>query len=223
MGKPAFDCSVMLLADPSVATAPLPDIVDQAVLGGASMVQLRVKNAPIRDRIDLARSLSALLRPRGIAFLVNDRVDVALAAGADGVHIGQTDMAPEDARRLMGPDALIGLSLANADQAAALDPALLDYVGIGPVFPTTTKPELTAMGLDAFKALRARVDLPAVAIAGIDAANAARVVAAGADGVAVISAICAARDPRAAARGVAAAVASGRAARSRHKPERPAP
>lgn len=212
MAKPPFDPAVMLLADPSVASGPLPDIVARAVLGGVTMVQLRVKDAPIRGHVELARALVALLRPRAIPLVVNDRVDVALAAGADGVHVGQTDLHPRDARRLMGPDALIGLSLANPAQADALDPALLDYVGIGPVFATSTKPELEPMGLAAFRELRARVPLPAVAIAGIDAGNAADVAAAGADGVAVVSAICAADDPRAAARAIADAVKAGRAA-----------
>ena len=144
--------------------------------------------------------------------IVNDRVDVALAVGADGVHIGRNDMAPNDARRVLGPDAIVGWSVTGSEDLAPLDPAVVDYAGLGPVFPTATKPDAARpLGIDGVRALRPRIPVPVVAIGGITADTAGGIVAAGADGVAVVSAICAAADPKTAAAGLAGAVAAARA------------
>jgi thiamine-phosphate pyrophosphorylase len=211
IARRAIDLSVYLLVDPDALDVEM--LLEEAIHGGVTAVQLRQKSASTRRMIDDARRLRAWLAPYGIPLIVNDRVDVALAAGADGVHVGQDDMSPEDARRLVGRDMIVGLSLWDMSQATSVDRAIVDYVGIGPVYPTTGKLDAVApVGLDGLAAIRARVDVPAVAIGGIDATNAAAVIQAGADGVAVITAICQARDPRAAARALADAVHAGRRA-----------
>ncbi|CUA97768.1 thiamine phosphate synthase [Thiomonas bhubaneswarensis] len=175
-------------------------VVADAVRGGASCVQLREKHLDTRSFVERARALKALLEPLGVPLIVNDRVDVALAAGADGVHVGQSDMPLEDARRLM-PHALIGLSVENAEQVRAAHGLPVDYLGVSPVFATPSKQDTApALGLDGLRALRALTDLPLIAIGGIDLDNAAQVMAAGADGLAVVRALCAAPNPAEAAR-----------------------
>ncbi len=185
-------------------------VVEAAVRGGVSCVQLREKNLATRAFVERGRALKALLAPLGVPLIINDRLDVALACGADGVHVGQTDMPPSEVRRLL-PAALIGLSVESLEQLRAAEREPVDYLGVSPVFATTTKPDAPpALGLDGLRAMRALTRRPLIAIGGIDAGNAARVIAAGADGVAVVSALCAAPDPfeaahrlRAALRGVA--------------------
>jgi thiamine-phosphate pyrophosphorylase len=163
-------------------------------------VQLREKDCATRQFVELARALKALLAPAGVPLIVNDRVDVALAAAAAGVHLGQSDMDCRDARRLLGPGALIGLSVETLAQSAAA-PGEADYLGVSPVFSTPTKTDTApAWGLDGLAALRRETSRPLVAIGGIHAENASQVIAAGADGIAVVSALCAAADPEAAAR-----------------------
>jgi len=179
----------------------LPALTSQLAAGGATLFQLRDKHGGTRAMVDEARAIKQSLAPFGIPLLINDRVDVALAAGADGVHVGQDDMVVEDARRLLGPDALIGLSIKTVAQAEAAPVDLLDYVGIGGVFATTSKnnpdPPIGVEGLrriaDVFR--RRAPKLPLCAIAGIDASNAGSAVAAGVDGVAVISALSLASNP----------------------------
>jgi thiamine-phosphate pyrophosphorylase len=185
---------------------PLPDLARAVVAGGATLIQLRDKAGTTRQMIERARALRAALAGTGVPLLINDRVDVALAAGADGVHIGWDDMAVEDARRLLGPRAIIGLSINSAERAAAAPLALLDYVAVGGVFATTSKDNPNPpKGVEGAKALadiirRRPPAMPVGAIAGIDASNAADVMAAGFDGICVISALSLARDPAAAAR-----------------------
>jgi thiamine-phosphate pyrophosphorylase len=176
--------------------------VDAAVAGGVSAVQLRDKKASGRELLALARELLDTLDGTGVPLLVNDRLDVALAAGAHGVHLGQSDLDVLDARRLAGPGFLIGLSVSRAQEVAevqALPAGTVDYLGIGPVFPTSTKPDAArALGLDAVATLRSRTTLPCVGIGGITQRNARSVWATALDGLAVVSAICDAPDPRAA-------------------------
>ncbi len=192
----AFDLSVYLVTDRELCgTRGVVETVRQAIAAGATMVQLRDPQAKTRALVEEARRLGSLLRPAGIPFIVNDRVDVAIAAGADGVHLGQSDMSVADARALIGPEAILGLSITAVADLAASDLAGVDYLGVGPVFATATKPDAApAMHLAGLAAVRAACPLPIVAIGGISADNAAAVVAAGADGVAVVSAICAAPD-----------------------------
>jgi len=185
------------------------DIAELARLcaeGGATLVQLRDKTSETRAMIDRARAIKRAIAPLGVPLVVNDRVDVALAAGADGVHVGPDDMAVEDARRLLGPGAIIGLSIKSTAEAEAAPIDLIDYVGSGGVYVTLSKQQKNAPigpeGLARIAAvLRRRAPkLPLAGIAGVDAGNAAEVIAAGAEGIAVISALSLAPDPRAAAR-----------------------
>jgi thiamine-phosphate pyrophosphorylase len=185
------------------------DLVDLARLvaeGGATLVQLRDKRRKTRDVIAEARAIKMALAPFKVPFVINDRVDVALAARADGVHLGQDDMSAEDARALLGPNAIIGLSIKTVDEAATAPVEFVDYAGVGGVYATLSKEQKRApIGTEGFarvaNALRSRaLNLPVAGIAGIDASNAAAVIAAGADGVAVISALSVVPDPARAAR-----------------------
>ena len=190
------------------AAAIWPSWLELVARGGATLVQLRDKHRTTRDMVQAAKAIKRALAPLGVPFLVNDRVDVALAADADGVHLGQDDMAIEDARLLLGSHAIIGMSIKTSEQAARAPVEHLDYVCIGGVFATSSKdnpdPPIGISGLKSiFSVIRERdPDLPIGAIAGIDASNAGAAVAAGADGVAVISALSLAPDPQAAARGL---------------------
>lgn len=176
----------------------LSEVVAAAVRGGVGSVQLRDKTLDARELVALARALKAQLAGLGVPLIVNDRLDVALAAGADGVHLGQRDLPVAEARRLW-PQGLIGLSIENAAQLRAAESQAIDYYGASPVFATPTKTDTApALGLPGLAALRALTSRPLLAIGGITAANAAAVRAAGADGLAVVSALCAAADPEAA-------------------------
>jgi len=210
--NPRFDLSLYLVTDPEMtARRGLVETVAAAVEGGVTMVQLRHKDGPARMMVEAGRALHALLAPRGIPLIVNDRIDVAHAIGAEGVHVGQDDLLPAAARAILGPRAIIGLSITGENQLAGCDPAGVDYVGLGPLFPTGTKADAAgALGEAAFAVIRRRLPCPVVAIGGITAHNAARAIAAGADGIAVVSAICAAADPGAAARALRAAVNAAR-------------
>ncbi len=212
MNRRSPDWSLYLVTDrPLCGGRPIEDVVAAAIRGGVTVVQVREKELSTRDFLDVASRIRAITRAAGVPLLINDRVDIALAVGADGVHVGQSDMPPHDARRLMGPDALIGLSVESRDDIAAAESTDVDYLGVSPVFCTPTKAELTrAWGLDGLRAARAQTRRPLVAIGGIHAGNAADVIAAGADGIAVVSAICAAFDPEVAARALRAQILAGR-------------
>lgn len=203
--------AVMLVTDPDMAgDRAIETIVAAAVRGGVTSVQLREKAIDTRRFVERARSLSAALAGVGVPLFVNDRVDVALAAGITHVHVGQSDMRPADVRRLMGDEAVIGLSITRTEDLVEEDLAHVDYIGVGPVYPTGTKADAApALGLDGLSAIWAATRLPIVAIGGIDASCAQGVIAAGADGVAVVSAIMTAADPEAAAKAVAEAVGRG--------------
>ena len=180
--------------------------------GGATLVQLRDKHSDTRVMVARARAIKAALAPLDVPLLINDRVDVALASGSDGVHVGQDDMAVEDARRLLGADAIIGLSVKTVAQAEAAPLDLLDYAGIGGVFATSSKdnpsPPIGPAGLARIVGVfrRRAPEFPLCGIAGIDASNAGDAIAAGADGVAVISALSLKGDPQAAAHDLRAVV-----------------
>jgi thiamine-phosphate pyrophosphorylase len=179
----------------------LVDVVEAAVQGGASCVQLREKELSTREFLDQALALKALLAPRGIPLVINDRIDVALACGAEGVHLGQSDMPAGEARRLLPPHVFIGWSVETPEDVVRSAQMPVDYLGVSPVFATPTKTDTKApWGLDGLRRVREMTRLPLVAIGGIHAGNAAQVLAAGADGLAVVSALCSADDPCAAAR-----------------------
>ena len=178
----------------------LEEIVCEAVAGGVTIVQLREKDAATGEFVELARRLMAVLKPLGVPLIINDRVDVALAVDADGVHIGQSDMSYADARRLLGPDKIIGLSVENFEDLEAANALDVDYIGISPVYGTPTKTDTAEpFGLEGLrKAVQMSVH-PTIAIGGMNASTVGDVMAAGTDGVAVVSAICSAPSPRAAA------------------------
>jgi len=207
-----IDLRLYALVDPAVAGGRTLTDLAGLIAGSATLVQLRDKHRSTRAMVEEARGLRAVLEPAGVPLLINDRVDVALAAEADGVHIGQDDMTAEDARLLLGRTAIIGLSLSTVQQAQAAPLDLVDYVGIGAVYPTGSKEDASApigvAGLrEIVQIVRARQPgLPVCAISGITAGNAAETIGAGADGVAVISALSRAPDPAKAARELRAAV-----------------
>jgi len=202
------DLRLMLVTDAAMtARRGLLATVRAAVAGGVTVVQLRDKDASDDELVTLARVLRAELAPRGVPLIVNDRPVVAKVAGADGLHIGQEDGDPRAARLLLGPNAILGLSVTRAAEVATVDGAIVDYVGLGPVFSTATKADAAPpLGLDGMRAIGATLPAPFVAIGGIDAANAGAVIAAGAAGIAVVSAICAAPHPEAAAATLRAAI-----------------
>jgi thiamine-phosphate pyrophosphorylase len=216
------DVRLYALVDPARAGGhPLAELARLLADGGATLMQLRDKQSDTRAMVEEARAIKSALAPYRVPLIVNDRVDVALAASADGVHVGQDDMAVADARRLLGPGAIVGLSIKTPAQAEAAPLDLLDYVGIGGVFATTSKdnpdPPIGVAGLARIVGVfRRRAEkLPLCAIAGIDATNAGAAVAAGADGVAVISALSLAASPPDAARELRAIVDAARAGRPR--------
>ena len=191
-----------LVTDPGlVPREALVDTVLAAVRGGVTMVQLRDKTASDDDLAAQAEMLLRALRPLGIPLLVDDRVEVAWVTGADGVHLGQDDASPASARERLGRNAIIGLSITNAEQLAGAGASVADYLGVGPYFATPTKPgHDPPLGLDRARAIVARARRPCLAIGGIDALRAPAVLATGVAGLAVVSAICGRPDPELAAR-----------------------
>ena len=213
MARP-FDLSVYLVTDPDLTGGrSVEATVERALAGGVSFVQLRDPHGKGRLMVETARRLVTLLRPLGIPLVINDRVDVALAADADGVHVGQSDIDARDVRAMIGPDRILGLSVGTPTEFETSRAALaaVDYVGVGPVFATATKTDAGgAIGMAGVAAMCRLIGLPSVAIGGLNAGNTAEAIRAGADGVAVVSAIMNAADPAAAAKAIAAAVAEGR-------------
>ncbi len=214
------DLSLYVLVDPARAGGrPLAEVAAAAVRGGATLVQLRDKESETRALVDEAKAIKRALAGSRVPLLINDRVDVALASGADGVHLGRDDLDLATARRLLGPRAIIGASARSRADIEALAFGAIDYVCIGGVFATSSKDNPDKpIGVAGFKELacivRARAPgLPVGAIAGIDEMNAAEVMRAGADGIAVISAVTAAADPEAAARRLKAIVDAAKATR----------
>ncbi|WP_458526278.1 thiamine phosphate synthase [Onishia taeanensis] len=196
-----FDLSLYLVTDAELcARAGLIDTVLGAVRGGVTMVQLRDKSASDDELTAQARTLMTALEGTGVPLIINDRLEVALAAKADGLHIGQGDGDVAEARRQLGPSAILGLSVENATQLATLDQEKLDYLGLGPVFATASKQDhAPPLGMEGLAALATASTLPTVAIGGLTADHVTAVSQAGANGLAVISAICGQADPRAAA------------------------
>jgi thiamine-phosphate pyrophosphorylase len=214
--RPPIDLGLYLVTDATLAAPRTVADVVRAAVGagngcGVTAVQLRDPAAGGRQLYLAAVELLEILAPTGVPLIVNDRLDVALAAGAHGTHLGQGDLPADRARAIAGPDHLLGFSAADASQMAALDswPAgTVDYLGVGPVRATATKPDAGApIGLDGLAEACRRTSLPCVAIGGIDASNAAAAIHAGAAGIAVVSAICAATDPARAAADLRAAAA----------------
>jgi thiamine-phosphate pyrophosphorylase len=195
------DLRCYAIVDPEVAGGhELPDLCRMLAAGGVTLVQLRDKLSDTRIMVERARAVKVALGK--VPLVINDRVDVALAIGCDGVHIGWDDMAPADARRLLGPEAIIGLTINSPQRADMTDLGLIDYAGIGGVYGTTSKQtKASPIGIAGMARViealhRRKPGFLTCGIAGINAANAAPVIEAGADGVSVISALSLAKDPR---------------------------
>jgi thiamine-phosphate pyrophosphorylase len=188
MGKP-LDLTLYLVTDPDLSLGRSEEeVVRRAVAAGVTMVQYRDKDTTSRRMIEKARFLSAVCRSAGVPLVVNDRLDVAMAAGADGVHLGQDDMDLEDARKIAGADFIIGVSVTTVDEVKKAVICGADYLGANGVFPTGTKTDLgEPLGLEGVARLAAAGTLPLVAIGGINVQNAGQVITAGASGVAVVS------------------------------------
>jgi thiamine-phosphate pyrophosphorylase len=178
----------------------LPDLLREAIAGGVDIVQLREKHLPDEELVAVANAARALCERLGALLIVNDRPLVAREVGADGVHVGQDDMPVAEVRELVGPDMLIGLSTHAPEEIDAVDAGLVDYIGVGPVHETPTKPGRPAVGLELIRHAAGHAPVPFFAIGGIDAANAPDAIAAGARRLCVLRAIASAKDPEHAAR-----------------------
>lgn len=206
-----FDLSIYFIADSSVCAGRLvEDVVAAAVKGGATMVQLRNKMCTRDIVADEARRVQNVLADSGVAFIINDHVELAAEIGADGVHIGQEDMSAEEARRIIGVDMILGLTAFTHTHYDVLDPEIIDYVGTGPFYTTLTKPDKPVLGADGFAQLAKNSPVPVVGIGGITPENTCDVIAAGAQGVAMMRAVSETPDPEAAARCFVKAVEGAR-------------
>lgn len=207
-----FDPSVYLVVGRDFTRGrELPGLVAEAVEGGVTMVQLREKEADSREFLELAFLLKRTLAPFGTPLIINDSVEIARCVGSEGVHLGQSDMPVAEARRLLGPDVWIGLSVETRTQAVEAEALAVDYLGVSPVFASASKTDTgTPWGLDGLEWLRAHSRHALVGIGGITPGNAGSVITSGAQGVAVISAICNAPSPRGAAETLCQAVRAAR-------------
>lgn len=179
---------------------PLEYVVEEAVKGGVTLVQLREKKASSKEFYELALRLKKCLKPYSVPLIINDRLDIALACDAEGLHIGQNDIPYSAARKLLGKNKIIGLSIENKQQAIEANKLDVDYIGISPVFSTSTKTDTAeALGLEGVREITQLSKHPSVGIGGINSSNAKEILQAGADGISVVSAIMSATDPRLAA------------------------
>lgn len=177
----------------------LPDLIRGAAAGGVDIFQLREKHLPDDELVAVAHAIRALCLRLGVLLVVNDRPAVAVEAGADGIHVGQDDMPVAEVRELVGPEMLVGLSTHSPEEIDAVDPSLVDYIGVGPIHATPTKPGRPAVGLELVRYAAAHSAVPFFAIGGLDAGNVAETAEAGATRVCVLRAIASAHDPEQAA------------------------
>ena len=204
----SFDLSLYLVLDPELCrTHSMVETTLAAIAGGATIIQLRDKRAGTEGLIRIGRELMDAMRGTGVPLIVNDDIDAAIAIGADGLHVGQDDLPTKTARDRLGPDKIIGLSIEDETVARKVDRSIVDYVGIGPVFATPTKPDhKPAIGFDGLASLVRIAGLPSVAIGGLKRDNVDPVFEAGANGIAVVSAICGQPDPEGATRKISDAI-----------------
>jgi thiamine-phosphate pyrophosphorylase len=208
-----IDYSLYLVTDENISRGrSIIEIVRLAVEGGVTMVQLREKELSTNEFIEKAKELKKILVPFHVPLIINDNVDVALAVEADGIHIGQSDMSYEMVKKIIPEEMIIGLSVETMEQAYEAEKYKLDYIGVSPVFSTPTKTNFNEKpwGLEGLKKLRNFSKHKLVAIGGINNINASDVIKAGADGIAVVSAICSAIDPKAAAKGLSDIIKNSR-------------
>jgi thiamine-phosphate pyrophosphorylase len=192
--------TLCLIADAEASSGrEILPLVRQAISGGVDLVQLRGKSWSGQQFLENGLILSRFLSAIKIPLIINDRVDIALACGADGVHLGQDDLPLQHARKLLGKNRIIGISVSTADEAIEAEKDGADYVGLGPIFPTPSKETpLSPLGIEGLRLVRGTIRIPILAIGGINAQNARGLLEAGADGIAVISAILGAPDIHAA-------------------------
>ena len=214
MNKP--DWSLYLVTDRELARGrPLSNIIRESVAGGVTIVQLREKDLAFDEFLRVAREVKDITDALHVPLIVNDRLDVALACGAAGIHVGQDDLSCTEARKLAGDRMIVGVSVNTVAEALRAESDGADYLGVSPIYATPTKTDTpTPTGLEGLRKIREAVRIPLVAIGGIGTFNAAEVIRAGADGLAVVSAIVAAPDPRLAARELRAAIEIGRRSRA---------
>lgn len=196
-----LDLSLYLVLDPDLCGGAdgMIHTMLAALQGGVTVVQLRAPNWKKRAIAECARGMLSVM-PTNVPLIINDHADVARAVGAAGVHVGQKDLSPEDCRSIVGPEAFVGLSIANLEELHTMSHAA-DHIGIGPIFSTNTKKDAApVVGLDGLRSMLAEKQVPAVAIGGINEVNASSVYRTGVEGIAVVSAICGQPDPQAAAR-----------------------
>lgn len=188
-----------------MSSPTIEESVEKAIKGGAGVIQLREKDASGRSFLRIAESVHAITRRYGIPLIINDRVDIALAVGAEGVHLGQDDIPARDARRIIGPDMILGVSASSLEEARQAERDGADYLGVGAMNPTMTKSDADTVTVDELKAIRAAVSIPIVIIGGINFSTIGHYRGIGVDGIAVVSAVVAADDPERAARELKAA------------------
>ena len=196
MDKEAIDYLLYLVTDRDLlGNKDLAVTVEEAIKGGVTLVQVREKNVSTLDFFQLALGIKEITTKHGVPFIVNDRIDIALAVDADGVHIGQEDMPLTVARKIVGPTKIIGVSVSTLEEALAAQSEGADYLGIGAVFPTMTKGDANSVSLEDLQKIKAGITIPVVAIGGINKNNILNVMETGVDGAAVVSAIIACSDP----------------------------
>jgi thiamine-phosphate pyrophosphorylase len=208
-----FDLSLYLVLDPDLCRDhSMVETTMAAIAGGATLIQLRDKKAGTEGLIRVGRELMRAMEGTNVPLIVNDDIDATIAIGAHGLHVGQDDLPSQIARDRLGPDKIIGLSIESEDVAQKVDHSIVDYVGIGPIFATATKPDhKPAIGFDGLEKLVRMVGLPSVAIGGLKGEHALPALESGADGIAVVSAICGQPDPKQATAYIAKKLKSARA------------
>lgn len=208
-----IDLSVYLVLDPGLCGGfeGMVETSRAAAQAGVNVIQLRAPSWKKRALVECGRAIKAAVAPWGVPLIINDHADVCVAVDADGLHVGQQDLAPQDARAIIGPDRVLGLSITELDQLAAVDTSIIDHLGVGPVFATATKPDAAAaLGIDGFARIAAAKPCPIVAIGSVTAELADALIKAGADGLAVVSAICGTSDVAASTHRLIEAVAHAR-------------
>jgi thiamine-phosphate pyrophosphorylase len=210
--KSIVDYSLYLVTDQKLCLGrELIEVVMEAVAGGVSIVQIREKDSDTRDFFQLAMAMKKQLEKTNVPLIINDRVDVAIAVDADGVHVGQTDLPCAVAREMIGPEKILGVSINTFEQIEEVHKLNINYLSLSPVFPTPTKPDTTpAFGIEGLKKARQMTSRPLMTIGGINKTNLKDIVDAGMDGVAVVSAICSAPSPAIAARELAEIIRQAR-------------
>ena len=198
----SVDWTLYFVADINYAEGrDLVSLVEEAVRGGVTTVQLRAKGWETREFLELATRMATVLKRRSVPLIINDRVDIALTCRADGVHLGQNDMPPDKARQLLGSSKIIGVSVNTLKEAREAERLGADYIGLGPIYATITKDtDLPVLGPEGIRRMRPKIGIPIIAIGGINVGNASDVMKAGATGIAVVSAILGAPDARKAAK-----------------------